>query len=97
MLGEGRLSPEVRRDFMPDRLFGYSWGLCGRAHVDPLISHARSAKGEFGWDGAAGAFALADPTNEVALFLAMHVRGCNYAYHHIHPMVRDLAFEGLGL
>ena len=97
MLGEGRLSPEVQRDFMPDRLFGYSWGLCGRAHVDPLISHARSAKGEFGWDGAAGAFALADPTNGVALFLAMHVRGCNYAYHHVHPTVRDLAFEGLGI
>lgn len=97
MMGEGRLSPEVQKDFFPDRLFGYSWGLCGRAHVDPDVSHARSAKGEFGWDGAAGAFALADPTNEVAIFLAMHVRGCNYAYQLVHPMIRDLAYEGLGL
>ena len=97
MLGRGYLPESVRPDFNPTRLYGYSWGLCGRAHVEPHVSGARSAKGEFGWDGAAASFALADPTNRVSLFFATEVLGCNYAYHAIHPLLRDLAYEGLGL
>lgn len=97
MLGVGQLSDRIRKDFQSSRLYGYSWGLCGRAHIDPLISGARSAKGEFGWDGAAAAFALADPTNRVSLFFATEVLGSNYAYHFVHPRLRDLAYEGLGL
>ncbi len=97
MMGRGYLPDSVRPDFNPSRLYGYSWGLCGRAHVEPHISGARSAKGEFGWDGAAASFALADPTNRVSLFFATEVLGCNYAYHAIHPLLRDLAYEGLGL
>ena len=57
----------------------------------------RSGVGEFGWDGAAGAFALADPQKQVALYIAMHVHNCNYAYHRLHYAIRDLAYEGLGL
>ena len=97
MLGEGRLSESAQRDFLPDRLYGYSWGLCGRAHVNPAFSNAKSAKGEFGWDGAAGAYALADPENEVAIYLGMSVRGCTYAYNLVHPTVRDLVYSSLGI
>lgn len=97
MLGNGYLPDSVRPDFNPSRLYGYSWGLCGRAHVEPHISNARSAKGEFGWDGAAASFALVDPTNRVSLFFATEVLGCNYAYHFIHPLLRDLAYEGMEL
>ena len=97
MLGNGYLPDDVRPDFNPTRLYGYSWGLCGRAHVEPHISNARSAKGEFGWDGAAASFALVDPTNRVSIFFATEVLGCNYAYHFIHPLLRDLAYEGMGL
>lgn len=97
MLGKGYLNDEIRKEFMPTRLYGYSWGLCGRAHVDPHVSDSRSAVGEFGWDGAAASYGLVDPVNRVSLFFATEVLGCNYAYHYIHPLLRDLAYEGLGL
>lgn len=93
MMGENGLADSARPYFMPSRLYGYSWGLCGRAHVDPVVSGSRSSVGEFGWDGAAGAFAMVDPTKQVALYFGMHVRGCNYAYHHVHPTLRDLVYE----
>ena len=97
MLGKGYLGDSARADFMPSRLYGYSWGLCGRVHLEPHLSDARSAIGEFGWDGAAASYGLVDATNRVSLFFATEVMGCNYAYHAIHPMLRDLAYEGLGL
>ncbi len=92
MLGENRLSDTALPDFRPTRLYGYGWGLCGRAHMNKLLSRARSAEGEFGWDGAAGAFALVDPTNEVALYFGMQVLGCQFSYHKVHPELRDLAY-----
>ena len=97
MLGKGYLCDAARADFNPSRLYGYSWGLCGRVHLEPHLSCARSPIGEFGWDGAAASFGLVDATNRVALFFATEVLGCNYAYHMIHPRLRDLAYEAMGL
>ena len=97
MMGENRLCDAARADFMPSRLYGYSWGLCGRVHVDPFLSDSRSAKGEFGWDGATGSFAMVDPTNEVALYFGLHVFSCQFVYHHVHPLLRDMTYEALGL
>ena len=97
MLGKGFLNDSARADFMPNRLYGYSWGLCGRVHLEPHLSDSRSAIGEFGWDGAAASFGLVDATNRVSIFFATEVLGCTYAYCAIHPMLRDLAYEGLGL
>jgi len=51
--------------------------------------------GEFGWDGAAGAFSMIDPTNRIALYFGTHVFGCDYAYHSIHPTLRNLVYEAL--
>ena len=85
----------AKPQFGPTRLYGYSWGLCGRVHVDPVVSHALSPVGEFGWDGAAGAFALVDPTEQVAIFFGMHAHGCQYAYHMVHPKIRDLVYEAI--
>lgn len=97
MLTRGFLGDSARADFMPGRLYGYSWGLCGRVHPEPHLSFAKSPFGEFGWDGAAASFALVDPTNRISLFFATEVLGCHYAYNAIHPLLRDLAYEGLGL
>lgn len=97
MLTRGFLGDSARADFMPGRLYGYSWGLCGRVHLEPHLSFAKSPIGEFGWDGAAASFALVDPTNRISLFFATEVLGCHYAYNAIHPLLRDLAYEGLGL
>lgn len=76
---------------------GYTYALGVRVLVEKEVSGARSALGEFGWDGAAGAFALIDPANKVSLFYAQHVRSCGPAYAVIHPTVRDLAYRCMGL
>ena len=97
MMGENRLCDTAWPDYQPTRLYGYGWGLCGRAHVNKLLSNARSAEGEFGWDGAAGAFALVDPKNEVAMYFGMQVLNCAYSYHKIFPDLRDRAYALLGI
>jgi CubicO group peptidase (beta-lactamase class C family) len=97
MMGKNELSDSARIDFMPGRLYGYSWGLCGRAHINKKISRARSAEGEFGWDGAAGAFALVDPINRVSMYFGMEVLGCVYSYNKLFPDLRDLGYELLGI
>lgn len=74
------------------RQHGYGWGLCGRVHMRPEISLAKSPAGEFGWDGAAASYALIDRKNELAVFFATHVMGCGYAYERIHPHIRDLIY-----
>ena len=93
MMQVGQLPDSARPQFGPTRFYGYSWGLCGRVHVDPVVSRALSPVGEFGWDGAAGAFALIDPTEHVAIYYGMHVMGCQYVYHMIHPRIRDIVYE----
>ena len=52
--------------------------------------------GEFGWDGAAGAYVLVDPINHISIFYAQHVLGFLPVYQTIHPTIRDLAYEALG-
>ena len=46
---------------------GYGYGLGVRTHIDPLNSGSLSPKGEFGWDGAAGAFSLVDLKNSISM------------------------------
>ena len=47
------------------------------------------------WDGAAGAFALADPDNRLSVFFAAHLLEFPTFYHVIHPHIRDLVYEAL--
>ena len=95
MLQENRLCDDALNDFVTTRLYGYGWGLCGRVHINPVTSLSLSPVGEFGWDGAAGAFVMIDPENRVALYFGIHIHGYRYGYHVIHPTLRDLVYEGL--
>lgn len=52
---------------------GYGYGLGVRTHMDRSISGSLSSYGEFGWDGAAGAYALADPEKQLAISYFQHV------------------------
>ena len=97
MMEVPRLVPAAVTDMVNSRLHGYSWGLCGRVHVNPVYSLSKSPVGEFGWDSAGAAFAMVDTKNHVGLYLACHVLNCNYAYHILHPMMRNLVYEGLEL
>lgn len=96
ILRTDRLTGACREDW--DRDFnrvGYSYALGVRTLID--TAHSRSPIGEFGWDGAAGAWAMIDVDNHIGVFYAQHVLGCGRAYHEFHPAMRDLIYEGLGL
>ena len=95
MMGENRLCDAGLDHFQNTRLYGYGWGLCGRAHINPTMSLSLSPIGEFGWDGATGPFALVDATNHVAMYFGVHIFGAQYLYHIVHPHIRNLAYEGL--
>ena len=95
MMGENRLCPDSLDDYVKNRLYGYGWGLCGRAHVNPTVSLSRSPIGEFGWDGAANALSLIDPINHVAIYFGTQVLGFQYGYLVIHPVLRNLVYECL--
>ncbi len=82
-----------RSDFIRFHNYGYGWGLCGRVHMDPNVSLSLSPVGEFGWDGAAGAFSLIDPENRLAVFFATHIMSARYIYAVVHPKLRNLIYE----
>lgn len=84
---------QMSRDFAMCGKAGYEYGLGVRVLVDGRMS--KSPVGEFGWDGAAGAYVLIDTVNKVSIFYAQHVVGYPKAYHEIHPKIRDLAYEGI--
>ena len=52
---------------------GYGYGLGVRVHTDPSVSGSPSPLGEFGWDGAAGAFSLIDPEKKISLTYFQHI------------------------
>lgn len=97
LMREDQLKGESRKDFDAWQRHGYSYALGVRTLVEKEKSGARSPLGEFGWDGAAGAFALIDTENHLALFYVQHVLNCGYAYAVIHPKIRDLTYEMMGL
>ena len=95
MMEVNRLCDAALNDFVAGRLYGYGWGLCGRVHMNKNYSLSRSSEGEFGWDGAAGAFALVDRKNRVGYYFGTHMLGCNYLYNWAHPLLRNMIYEAL--
>lgn len=95
-LWRGRvLTGKARESFALLGRLGYQYALGVRVLVDKTYS--KGPVGEFGWDGAAGAYTLIDPKNHLAAVYAQHVRGMGYVYTEIHPALRDLIYEGAGL
>ena len=89
-----QLGPAARASFDTWNRLGYSYALGVRTRVDTSIG-GRGQIGEFGWDGAAGAWTMIDPINRVSAFYAMHMRNFAYCYDVIHPTLRDLIYAGL--
>ena len=89
-----QLCPKGRRSFDGWHRIGYSYALGVRTRVNTRIG-GRGALGEFGWDGAAGAWAMIDPSNHLSAFFGMHVLNYGYNYDVIHPTLRGLIYEGL--
>ncbi len=60
---------------------GYGYGLGVRTHIDKVKSGLLSPIGEFGWDGAAGSFALCDTENKLSMSYFQEIHGWNVTQH----------------
>ena len=88
-----QLCEKAQADFARSGKVGYGYGLGVRTLIDH--SKSKSPIGEFGWDGAAGAYALVDSENHLSIFYAQEVLGMMKAYNEIHPTLRDLVYEAI--
>lgn len=91
-----QLCPKGRESFSGWKRYGYSYALGVRTRVD-ISQGGRGPLGEFGWDGAAGAWMMIDPTNHISAFYAQHVMNNDYCFNVIHPNLRNLIYEEMGL
>lgn len=89
-----QLGPRARASFDGWNRKGYSYALGVRTRVDGETGGPGSL-GEFGWDGAAGAWTMIDPALHLSAFYAMHLHNFNYGWDVIHPTLRSLIYEGL--
>lgn len=94
-IGRNWLTEQELADFARTGKEGYGYGLGVRVLIDGTKS--KSPVGEFGWDGAAGAFSLVDPKNHIGMFYTHEILGMIEAYSEIHPTLRDLAYEAMGI
>jgi CubicO group peptidase (beta-lactamase class C family) len=93
IMSKNWLNNQQLDDFIKSGKVGYGYGLGVRTLIDGSVS--KSPVGEFGWDGAAGAYALIDPFNHISIFYAHEILGMITAYSEIHPTVRDLVYEAV--
>ena len=74
LMGTNHLSGKASEDFDKMRK-GYGYGLGVRVHINPETSGKLSPAGEFGWDGAAGAFSLVDTKNKISVAYFQEMSG----------------------
>lgn len=74
LMGTNHLSGKALDDFDKMRK-GYGYGLGVRVHINDKTSGMLSPLGEFGWDGAAGAFSLVDTKNKLSLTYFQQMSG----------------------
>lgn len=87
------LTPQTLPDFNWIHLSGYGYGLGVRTLLDPTRISTLCVEGEFGWSGAAGAYVIIDPENEVTVYYAQHMLSCQEEY--IHPRLRNVVYADL--
>lgn len=88
-----RLDTTRLSEFRRTGKYGYGYGLGVRTLIYKTASEG--PLGEFGWDGAAGAYFLADSANHIAIFYSQHILGFHDVYMGVHPAIRDLTYLAL--
>ncbi len=94
MIKANQLTAEQAVTFVKKVLDGYSYGLGVRTAVDPVAGGFASPVGEFGWSGAAGAYALVDTENRLSITYAQNVIGMDECI--IHLPIRNIVYASLG-
>ena len=82
LMGTNHLSDKALEDFDKMRK-GYGYGLGVRVHINPEESCKLSPAGEFGWDGAAGAFSLVDTKNKISVAYFQEMFGWDLKMQHL--------------
>ena len=77
-----------------ERFRAYGYGLGVRTRMD-RSDGSPVPPGEFGWDGAAGAYTMIVPEEEISFLYVQHVRMMGPVYDMVHPRLRDLVWQGL--
>lgn len=80
-------------DFNWIQMKGYGYGLGVRTMIDPAAGGALSSPGEFGWGGAAGAYVLIDPEEELSIVYGQHM--LNNLEPYVHPRLRNIIYTSL--
>ncbi len=93
LLRTPRLTQEQHKSFNWPHLIGYSYGLGVRTLTDKALAGSNGSVGEFGWGGAAGATALADPSRKLAVFYAQHCLNPREEYYQ--PRLRNVIYSCL--
>lgn len=75
---------------------GYGYGLGVRTLIDKSQGQ-RSPLGEFGWDGADGAFLIVDPDNHLSFSFMQHIRSWPLMMREFYAPIRDEVYDALGL
>lgn len=75
-------------------LSGYGYGLGVRTMMHREKGGIIGSVGEFGWGGAAGAYAMIDPENKLSVFYAQHM--LNNLEPYVHPRIRNIVYSELG-
>lgn len=79
LMSQNHLTGQALEDFHALHQ-GYGYGFGVRTHMDSTESGSLSPLGEFGWDGAAGAFSLVDRENKLSVTYFQHVHETGYAF-----------------
>ena len=76
------------------RIFGYMTGYTYCLGVRRMLDNSglTAAVGNFGWDGAAGFYVLADPENKIAMIYAQNVLNSSPTFSLLHGQLRDMMY-----
>ncbi|MBE7022460.1 MAG: beta-lactamase family protein [Ruminococcaceae bacterium] len=93
LMRTNHLPKDVMHTFDWPQMKGYGYGLGVRTMVDKASGGSVGSVGEFGWGGAAGAYVLMDPEQELAVFYVQHMLDSMEPY--IHPRLRNIIYTCL--
>jgi CubicO group peptidase (beta-lactamase class C family) len=74
----------IREDFSNNYLSGYGYGYGVRTLMDKYTGQHNGSLGAFGWTGAAGTWAEADPSEGVSIVYMHNLQPNLEEYHHLH-------------
>ena len=91
LMTANQLTGQALRDYhdtmKPSEAEGYALGM--RVH----LTDDEFPKGEFGWDGAAGALAVIEPKRRLSVFYVQHVLNYLPNYADLHPALLRLIYQ----